>query len=140
MKRDAKIDMLAKVPLFAGFSRKQLGDVARHTDEAEYAKGAEIARQGEVGREAFVVVSGSVMVRRNGRKVASVGPGGVVGEMGIIDSEPRTADIVAEADTTVLVVGNREFKGLVDEYPTLHWKILRSLSSRLREADKKLYG
>ncbi|MEX1271760.1 MAG: cyclic nucleotide-binding domain-containing protein, partial [Acidimicrobiia bacterium] len=88
----------------------------------------------------FVVVSGQVTVRRNGRKVASLRRGDVAGEMALIDGQPRSADLVADGDTSVLVIPRREFSGLLENNAQLSNKLLRTLADRLREADRSLYG
>jgi CRP-like cAMP-binding protein len=97
-------------------------------------------KQGDVGRECFVLVDGTVKVERNGRKVASLGPGAYFGEMSLLDKGPRTATATAETACTVLVLGPREFSGLLDEVPQLAHKLLAALAARIRELDTKIYG
>ena len=140
LKKDAKIKLISEVTLFKGFAKKDLGDVSKVADEVDYEPGEFLGQQGSPGSEAFVVVSGSIVVRRNGRKVATLGPGDVAGEMSILDNETRSADLVAGEDTTVLVIPRRQFQGLIDDKPILQRKLLATLATRLREADRKLYG
>ena len=68
-----------------------------------------------MGREAFVIVDGSATVKRNGKKVATLGPGAVVGELSLLDHGPRTATVTTDTDTTVLVIDQRHFLGVLDE-------------------------
>jgi CRP-like cAMP-binding protein len=63
-----------------------------------------------------------------------------VGELALLDHGPRTATVTATTELTVLVLGPREFNGLLDEVPTLTHKILAVLASRVRELDSKNYG
>ncbi|HSJ29210.1 MAG TPA: cyclic nucleotide-binding domain-containing protein [Acidimicrobiia bacterium] len=140
LKKNAKLELLKGVPLFSGFSGKELAEVAKAADEVEYAEGRMLGWQDAAGHEAFVVVSGSITVRRNGRKVATLGAGDVAGEMALLDGDVRSADLIAAEDTRVLVIPRREFTGLVDSNPRLAGKLLATLASRLREADKKVYG
>ena len=139
-RKSDKIDLLAKVPLFANLSKTQLGVVSRAADEMAVSAGEVLARQGATGDEAFVLIAGELTVRRNGRKVATLSPGAVVGEMALIDGGTRSADVVAAADGAVLVMHRREFGGVMDEVPAIQRKLMVNLSERLREADRKLYG
>ena len=140
MAREQYLDHLASVPLFSGFSTKELRDVAKATFELTLDSGKEFVTQGEVGREAFIIVEGHADVIRNGTTIAQLGPGGVVGELSLLDHGPRTASVVAAGPLTVLVLGPREFSGLLDEVPTLTHKILAYLASRVRELDSQVFG
>jgi len=140
LRKDAKLALLSDVPLFRNFSKKELMAVARAADEVDYEAGEILARQSTRGDEAFVVVSGSVAVRRNGRKVATLGAGDVAGEMALIDGEERSADLIAVEASHVLVIPRRQFGGLLDGNPYLSQKLLKVLAGRLRNADRSLYG
>lgn len=140
LRKDAKLALLAGVPLFSNLSKKELAEVSRLTEQLDYGAGSALAVQDTVGNEAFVIVSGSVVVRRNGRKVATLGPGEVAGEMALLDDGPRSADLVAGEDTVVLYIARRDFAGLVEQNAKLAAKVLRTLAGRLREADRNLYG
>jgi CRP-like cAMP-binding protein len=140
MRQDAKLTLLKGVPMFEGLSKKELIAVSRATEQLEYREGEVLARQNSVGNEAFVVVDGSITVRRNGRKVATLGPGDVAGEMALLDDEPRSADLVAAQPSVVLYISRREFGGLLEANTKLMGKVLRTLAQRLREADRSLYG
>jgi CRP/FNR family transcriptional regulator, cyclic AMP receptor protein len=139
LRKDAKIELLQGVGLFAGFSKKELADVSKATEQLEYGKGEMLGKQGTRADEAYVVVSGAINVVRNGRKVATLGPGEVVGEMSLLDGEARSADIVAAEDTTVLYIAHRHFGGLLENNAKLSGKVLKSLALRLRESDRQLY-
>lgn len=138
--RDAYLDHLASVPLFVACSRKDLQKIARASDEVSVPAGKVLVEQGKVGRECFVVVEGSATVKRNGRKVATFGPGDYFGELSLLDRGPRTATVAADTDMKVLVLGPREFSGVLDSVPGLAHKLLATLASRVRELDTKVYG
>ena len=140
MRQDAKLALLKGVPMFEGLSKKELIAVSKATEQLEYGEGEVLGRQDSVGNEAYVVVSGSITVRRNGRKVATLGPGDVAGEMALLDDEPRSADLIAAEDSIVLYIARREFAGLLEANTKLMGKVLRTLAQRLREADRSLYG
>ena len=138
--RDTYLEHLASVPLFAACSRKDLQRIARASDEVQIPEGRALAKQGEVGRECFVLVDGKVKVERNGRKVASLGPGSYFGHLSLLDKGPRTATVMAETPVTVLVLGPREFSAVLDEVPSLSHKLLAALAQMVRELDEKTFG
>jgi CRP-like cAMP-binding protein len=76
-------------------------------------------------------------VRRNNRKVATLGPGQYFGEMALLDRRPRSATVTSETDMTLLVLGQRQFNGVLDAVPALSRKMLAAMATRLREADEK---
>jgi CRP-like cAMP-binding protein len=76
-------------------------------------------------------------VRRNNRKVATLGPGQYFGEMALLDRRPRSATVTSETDMTLLVLGQRQFNGVLDAVPALARKMLAAMATRLREADEK---
>ena len=140
MARYAYLDHLAQVPLFAACTKKELQAVSRASDEISVAEGKTLCEQGSVGREAFVIVDGQATVLRNGRKVATLGPGDCVGELALLDHGPRTATVKAATNLTVLVLGAREFAGILDEVPSISHKLMKALASRIRELDSKAFG
>jgi CRP/FNR family transcriptional regulator, cyclic AMP receptor protein len=140
MAREQYLDHLASVPLFSGCTTKELRDIAKATVELTLDEGKEFVTQGDVGREAFIIVEGSADVSRGGKKIATLGPGDCVGELALLDHGPRTASVAATSPLTVLVLGPREFSGLLDEVPTLNHKILAALASRIRELDSQYFG
>ena len=102
--------------------------------------GSLLVDQGQTGREAFVVLDGAVTVKRNGRKVATLGAGAIVGELALLDHGPRTATAVCESDCTLLVVDRRNFLSIVESSHTLTSRLLEYLAARIRELDKTVYG
>lgn len=140
MARDQITAHLAEIPLFSACSKKELASIARATTEVTLPDGHELTRQDEVSREAFVIVKGKAIVRRNKRKVAELGPGAMVGEYGLLDRGPRTATVVADGAVDVLVLTPPEFAGLLSDVPTLATKLLKSMASIIRDLDAKVYG
>jgi CRP/FNR family cyclic AMP-dependent transcriptional regulator len=138
--RDAKLDHLQKVPLFAGLSKKELRLVARHTDEVVVKAGQVLCREGESANEFGLIVSGAAEVRRAGRRLAALGPGDFYGEMAILDPSPRSATVTAISACELIVMHRRDFSGLIDSVPGVARKVLAGLARRLREADRRLIG
>lgn len=133
-RQSAKVDVLAGVPLFSGLSKKELAEIARNVTEVEFVRGEFLMHEGEVGLEAFVILDGTVSVRRKGRKLAEATAGAVLGEMSIITDHRRNATVKAETFVTALLMSRREFNAVLDEHPQVAVKILRSVATRLAES------
>lgn len=140
MAREQYLEHLAKVPLFRGLTNRELRDIAKATVELDIEQGKEFVTQGDVGREAFIIVEGTADAIRNGKKIGELGPGDCVGELALLDHGPRTASVVAATPLSVLVLGPREFNGVLDEVPTLNHKLLAALAGRVRELDARIFG
>jgi CRP-like cAMP-binding protein len=134
------LDTLRTVSLFSGCSTKELEKVAKASDEIHMTAGTLIVDQGQTGREAFVVLEGDIEIKRNNRKVATLGPGAVVGELSLLDHGPRTATAVCATDCTLLVIDQRRFLGVLDSVPAITHKLLASLAARIRELDRQYFG
>ena len=102
--------------------------------------GRVLVEQGRLGHEFFLILEGKASVRRNNRKLAELGTGQYFGELSLLDKGARDATVVADTDMKLLVLGQREFLGVLDDVPSLSYKILRIMASRLREADLKNVG
>lgn len=126
--------------MFSGCSKKELAAIAKASEQITVGDGHTLMKQDEPSREAFVILSGRAVVKRNGRKVAELGPGDAVGELGLLDHGVRTATVVTDGPTDVLVIGPREFSGILDEVPSLARRLTRTLAATVRELDTKSYG
>jgi CRP/FNR family transcriptional regulator, cyclic AMP receptor protein len=140
MSKTSVTDHLASVPLFTACSKKELGVIAKAGTEMSFPDGTELMKQDQSAREAFVVTAGNVVVKRNGRKVAELGPGSILGELGLLDRGPRTATVVTQGPVEALVLGPREFAGLLDEVPSISHKLMKAMAARIRELDAKAFG
>jgi CRP/FNR family cyclic AMP-dependent transcriptional regulator len=137
-RRSDKISLLRNVPLFGQLSQRQLNAVARHVDEIQLRKGAVLAKQGAQGLEAIIIVDGRAQVVTDGKTIAEVTAGDVVGEMSVIDGKPRSATVIAETPMDLLVLHRRDFVFLLETVPGLQRKLLVTLCQRVREADQAL--
>lgn len=126
-----------RVPLFRGFSASELAAVGRVADEVAAKAGDVLCRQGDVGHQFFLILEGEAVVRRSGKEVAMLGPGDHFGELALLARDPRNATVSAATDMTLLVLGRREFKEVIDSIPALAHKLLAGLAARLSEADSK---
>ncbi len=137
MARDGKIEMLANVRLFSALNKKELTLVGRNADQASVSAGTTVVSEGTPGHEFYLILEGTAIVRRNGRKVATLGPGDYFGELALLDGGIRSASVVADTDLKVLVLGQREFLGVLEQVPAVTTKILEHMAHRLREADAR---
>lgn len=137
-RRSHKVDVLKKVPLFSGLSRRNLDLIAREADEVNVDTGRVLARQGGLGREFLLILDGSARVERDGKVIARLGAGDFFGEMSLLDGKPRSATVIAESPTALLAVHSSSFGTLLDTVPGLQRKILVSVCERLRAADAAL--
>ena len=137
MARDSKLDQLAQVRLFSACNKKELGLIGKASDEVSVVAGKEIVTEGSTGHEFFLILGGQASVKRKGRKVNTLGAGDYFGELALLDKGVRSATVVADTDMRLLVVGQREFSGVIDEVPGMAHKLLTTMAARLREADAK---
>lgn len=135
---DAKLDMLRTISLFRDLGRKDLELVGRLADTVDVPEGKVLMREGERGSDMFVVGRGSVSVVRDGREVARLGPGEVVGEIALLSEGPRTATVTAAEPSTLYVLAHREFHTLMEDSADVRRCIMDELAQRLRrlEADR----
>ena len=131
LRRDAKIELLMRVPLFAGCSKKELGEIALVADEIDVGPGKVLTREGDSGREFFVLVEGAAEVRRKGRKVRTMDAGDFFGEIALLSNRPRTATVTTTVPGSVLVVTDRAFRELMKKMPSIQLKVLTALADRL---------
>jgi CRP/FNR family transcriptional regulator, cyclic AMP receptor protein len=131
MARDEYLGHLAAVPLFSHCSKAELKEVGKVADEVTVPAGTVLARQGAVAFELFVIVSGTATVTRDGRKIATVGPGGFVGELAVIARTPRTATVTADSDLDLLVLTPIGLDQLLDDIPGLAKHLLFEVAGRL---------
>jgi CRP/FNR family transcriptional regulator, cyclic AMP receptor protein len=131
LRRDAKVKLISRVPLFEGCSGRELAQVASIAQQVELPEGAVLIREGEPGRDFFALVEGSVDVRKNGRRIATLGAGDFVGEIALLTNAPRTATVRARSPISALRVTHQGFSTLLDASPRMRGKVLKALADRL---------
>jgi CRP-like cAMP-binding protein len=130
-----KVDLLAQMPLFAACSRHQLAHIAGFTVPDELPAGTVLTRQGAAGGIAYILATGQAEVVRNGRRLALLGPGDVVGELSLIDGKPRSATVKAVTDLEVLEIDAKDLGRLLRTAPAVSRNLLQALAERLRQAN-----
>jgi CRP-like cAMP-binding protein len=132
LSRAAKIGYLRKTDLFRGVPKDQLEQVIRLMDEIRYAAGDVILREGEQGDALYLVVEGTASLIKEGIAILNLGPGACIGEMALLDDEPRSATIAAVTDVVVLRLRKEDFEGILSTSPPTMQGIHRILVQKLR--------
>ena len=131
LRKNEKLELIGKVPLFAGLSKAELTKVAAIADELDLPEGKVLTRQGDRGREFFVLLDGEVEVRRNGRKLATRRAGEFFGEIALVSDRPRVATVTATKPLSALVIRDVDFRALVNRTPQIALKVLEAFADRL---------
>jgi CRP/FNR family transcriptional regulator, cyclic AMP receptor protein len=101
-----------------------------------FKAGDVIFREGDAATELFVIKSGQVRVQIGNRTVTELGADSIFGEMALIDSEPRSATVVAATDVELVPVSEKQFLFLVSQTPYFALRVMRVLAQRLRVTNK----
>ena len=129
--RATEVAHLAELPLFANCSKKDLRHLAQATRLQLIEPDQVLFEAGRPSREAYIVVAGTIVVRRNGRKIAELGSGEFVGELGLLLHRDHSATATAATSAEVLVLPQAALRAAVDELPGLGWKLLQTFADRV---------
>jgi CRP/FNR family transcriptional regulator, cyclic AMP receptor protein len=129
--KDAKVELLKKVPLFSRLDKRALQEVAQIADELDLPAGKEMAIEGDRGREFFVLLDGAAEVNRRGTRINTMKEGDFFGEIALVTKMPRTASVVATSDVRVLVITERAFDALLKKSPEVGRSVAEALAERV---------
>jgi CRP/FNR family cyclic AMP-dependent transcriptional regulator len=132
---------LARVTLFKELPEPGLQTLAERGRPKHFATGDVIMRQGDASDALHVITRGSVRVERGQPDetplvLADLGPGDVIGEMGLLDNAPRSATVTALEHVETIEIHASVMALVVMQYPQVAAALLRTLSRRLRNADE----
>jgi CRP-like cAMP-binding protein len=127
---NAKIELLSRVPLFHGLSKRQLAQVASLADEIDLPAGRELTHEGATGTEFVVIVDGVADVTRNGELINKLGPGDFLGEISVVTGWPRTATVTTRTPSRLLVMSAQALRSLLHRMPQVQAKVLDTLVAR----------
>jgi CRP/FNR family transcriptional regulator, cyclic AMP receptor protein len=125
------VSRLQAVGIFSGLSKQELERLARWTDELSVDEGYELATEGRFAHEFFVIEDGLAAVVQDGERIAELGPGDFFGEIGLLETERRTASVIATTPLTVIVMFQREFKQMEQEMPAVADRVRSAIRARL---------
>ncbi len=126
------VQLLRRVPLFAGLSDAALDSIARQLSERSYETGAVIVKQGESGVGFYLIADGKVEVQQDSRVLRTMGPGEFFGELALMEDMPRTASVIARAQTRCLQLVRWNFRAILKENPDIAIRVLETVVQRLR--------
>ena len=129
------VDALAAVPLFANVPKRHLRQIAKLAEQVRVRAGAPVVYRTHSGREFFVVLEGTAVVRPASGLGHAIGPGDFFGEMSVIDGKPRSAAVRAETDMVLMMLGRRQFMQVVHDQPTVAVAIMDELAGRVRRLE-----
>ncbi len=135
LRKNAKIELLKRVPLFARCSKRELGEIAMLADELDRPDARNLTREGASGWEFIILVEGAADVVRKGKTVNELGPGDFVGEISLITGAPRTATVKTRGPSRILVLTASGFRTLMHDVPSIQDKVLAALAARLSPDD-----
>ena len=110
------------------------------SDVIEVETGHALFREGEPGDTMFVVLDGAVEVTHGTQVIETIVAGGIIGELALIDTAPRSASAIAATPSRLACVGKREFMFLVQEHPTFAIQVMAVMAERLRHANERAPG
>jgi CRP-like cAMP-binding protein len=132
LRRNQKVELLQKVPLFERCSKRELAEIAKIADQIDLREGKVLIREGRRGQEFFVLLDGAVEVTKADRRINQLGPGDFFGEIALIaPAAVRTATVTASTDVEALVVTAQNFRGLLQHSPEIQVKVLQAAAERL---------
>jgi len=112
-------------------------DLAKYKDELiPFKAGDIIFQKGEPGHVMYLVTQGEVEILIHDKVVEKVAPGGVVGEMALLDLGPRSATATAKTDCLLLSIDRERFQQQVKKSPSFSLQVMRIMAERLRRLDK----
>ena len=134
MYHQARADELARVPLFARCSKRELRRLASEAHVEQIDPGEKLVSQGSPSRHLYVILAGTAGIERDGAEVARVTKGGIVGELGLLFDEPRNADVIATSALEVLSLDRAGLQRALDAVPGMGWTLLTTVAERLHRA------
>jgi CRP-like cAMP-binding protein len=131
LRKNAKIDLVARVPLFEHCSKRELADIAALADELSLPAGRKLAAEGAAGHEFVVIAEGAAEVKRRGKVVNRLRAGDFLGEIALVTGRKRTATVTTTEPSRLLVLTAPAFRSLLRDHPGLQLKVLDALAERL---------
>ncbi|MBF0405745.1 MAG: cyclic nucleotide-binding domain-containing protein [Candidatus Riflebacteria bacterium] len=138
-----KIQFLKIVPLFRNLNERALSEIALIAVEHPVLAKTVVFKEGEPGDALYIIKSGRVNVMKrdlsgNESVLATLSKNAVIGDMAVIDDQPRSASIVTVSDTVFFVITKEDFRKLVSDNPELTFQILKMMTERLRTTNLHL--
>lgn len=131
LRKNAKVELIKGVPLFAELGKKELDEVAGIADEIDLPEGRELTVEGRPGREFMVIVEGEASVRRGDQEVNRLGAGDFFGEIGLLVTGRRTASVTATSPIRLLTLFDQDFRRVCADVPRFERVLREAMAERL---------
>ena len=132
-----RVALLSRVPLFQGLERRELEAIATTLKPRTFRPGDTVVEEGAGGVGFFIIEDGEARVTVHGEDRGRLGPGDYFGEIALLRGSDRTATITAEGDLRCLAMTSWEFRPLVEDTPSIAWKLLQTMARRLGSAEDR---
>ncbi len=129
------VERLRRLPLFGELDHFDLSRLSHWVKEVDVASGDLVIEEGSIPHELFVIETGSVEVTHEGRVLATLGPGDIIGEMGLIELRRRVASVRATSPVHAVALGADELAAMTDEMPELVERFREILARRRAVGD-----
>jgi len=133
-----KTILLKTVNLFKTIPAENLSRISQIAEEVRFSAQTSIFKEGDYGDSLFIVVEGKVRIHKGKMDLALLGKGDCLGEMALLDQEPRSADATTTEESVLLRIAQEEFYEVLGSNTEIMQGIIKLLTSRLREANEKL--
>lgn len=142
MTLDTEVLSLRQVPLFREVEPSRLKLLAFTSERVHFDAGRQLFARGDTADAAYLILEGSASVSIDGPqgpfRLALLGANALVGEMGILADQPRSATVTAETATTVLRINRAVFLELLAQFPMISIAVMRELALRLEQTNQQL--
>src|ERR1700716_388927 len=132
--RNALVDTLAGLSLFADVGAAELNSIAHVMDERRFGDGERILRQGITGSAFYVILEGDATIRVNGKDFGTLGRGDFFGEISILLGEPPVADIVALRALRCVIIPGPDLQAFMLTHPPVMFRMLQAEARKLKAA------
>jgi CRP-like cAMP-binding protein len=128
---EVDVARLRRATLFSALGEDQVKRFVDAATMTEHPAGESLTEQGTLGHRFHLLLGGGAEVERDGRRLATVGPGDFVGELGLLGGGPSTATVRCTEPTRCLTLRREAFWEVLEEEPAVALRILEVLSRRL---------
>ncbi|TMD14051.1 MAG: cyclic nucleotide-binding domain-containing protein [Chloroflexi bacterium] len=129
------VTQLKDAKLLQGIPESEIRSIEKQVKTVRHPAGHEIVLRGEGGVGFMIIKDGSVSVKTVKGRTRKLGPGDSFGEMALLDHEGRSATITADTDVTLASIPEWNFKPFLKEHPEVAYRLLQTLSRRIRQAE-----
>jgi CRP/FNR family cyclic AMP-dependent transcriptional regulator len=129
---------LSRIPMFSTCTEDQLDLIAQLGDAVATEAGHDVVREGDTGEGFYVITSGSALVRRGDRDVATLGAGDYFGELSLFDPAPRNATVTAASSLSCVVMSRASFVRALNEVAAVRDALLHGMARRIHDLDQRI--